>query len=440
MTDLSTLVGFGAGGGGGGGATVDRLCDSTPVDSKLIDRTGGDDRKPYSYTSGLFPGASPNGNIKSRNVFATWAQWRDESNNHTGFAISSFSVDRSTGAITILQGGPQDVWVNQSGAALSTTYLVHDAVHGCFFSGGHNAYPGHSGHQFGYTAGQVDVNGALSGGTVNQSGGDHGYNGTFCSGLNQGTGTQYFMSGGYTSSLAGHRVHQANANGITIGGWSQDGSWTSSSHSYDHIYQPDQVVPSGEAESMQGTSFNSPHYGFNVMRSGSVTQQNSNYGYSYGQAYTGAGGTTFLVQSSRFYGTVGNGSNSKVTLVDGVRDFGYHTITSDPNSEYGCLTIGIGANKFLFFRPNSSRLPAEACELIGIEANQNPKKLAHLQYGDTVDQSILDSTAPDAFYYPVWETDNDTYPKWLVRSATSEKREAEVRVYEITADFSQYTI
>jgi len=438
MTDLSTLVGFGSGGGSGAGAG-DVLHGPTPTATATIDRTNLDTRKPYEYTSGMFPGASPNGNIKSRNVFATWAQWHDQSNGDSGFHISSFSVNRSTGAISILQSGPQLVWLNTTVSAMSTTYLVHDAVHGCFFSAGNNGYPGYSSHVFGYTAGQVDTNGAVAGGTSAYTGADHAYNGTYCGALNQGTGTQYFMTGGY-QSYAGHRVHQATASGLTIGSWVHDASWTSSSQAYDHMFQPDQTVSSGEAESIHGTSFSNPDYGFNVMRGGVVSQLTTENGHSFAQVFTGAGGTTFINHHNSFYGTVGNGSNSKVSLADGTRDMGLHTITSNPDASYSSMTVGIGANKFLFFRPGHAKLPKDACELIGIETNQNPKRLATLTFGGGTDSSILDGDAADAFYFPVWENDNDTYPKWLVRAPLSDKRNVDIRVYEITADFSQYTI
>ena len=441
MTNLNSIAGFGAG-GGGGGSTEDALHNGTPVAEVMIDRTGHNDRKAQNHTSGLIPGASPNGNIKSRNVFATWAQWKDLVNNYTGFDVSSFSVDRSTGAITVLQGGAQNLWNNGGqGAATSTTYCSFDPVHGCFFSGGHNGYTSGS-HQFGYTAGQITTTGAISGNSMSYSNKDHTRNGTYCGCLPQGTGTQYFMTGGYDggNSMNGYRLHTAQASGISVGSWVQSSNWTSSGGPWSHIYQPDQTPNSGEVTSGVGSSLNgSSNYGWTLARGNGVSTISRAQGYSDGDMYQGAGGVPFIVQSTYSYGTMGNSSNSYTSLGDGTRDFGSHSMQMQ---SYGIHHVGIGQNKYLCFRPGDDAFNSrkDLVELIGIESNQNPKRLAHLTMGGATDSSILDSSSSINNHYIVFENDNDTYPKWLVQCTSSTTRYAKVQVFEITADFSAYTI
>lgn len=443
MTNLSSIAGFSAGGGGGGSAADGgALHSGIPVATATIDRTGSTDRISMNYTSGLIPAASPNGVIKSRNVFATWAQWYDTPNTNSGFSISSFSVDRSTGAITILQSGAQEVWTNGgAGAAISTTYCAFDPVHGCFFSSGNNGYTSGS-HTFGYTAGQVATDGSLNGGQMAQSNADHCRNGTFCGGLHQGTGTNYFMTSGYDSGNSNYwsyRLHEAASTGITIGSLVAPGTWTSSGGPWNHIYQPDQTPAAGEVVCGNGGSFNHPDYGWSLARGSSVTNINRDNGYSEGDIYQGANGVPFVVQNDYWYGTVGNGSNSFTSLKDGDRDFGQHAMSMQ---NYGIRHVGIGENKYLCWRPHDDAFDGnkDRCELIGIEANQNPKRLAHLSIGVAGDKSILDTSFNPQSYFVVFENDNDVYPKWLIEQYPSDLDTCEIKVYEITADFSTFTI
>lgn len=442
MTNLSSIAGFSAGGGGGAGADGGELHSGTPVATATIDRTGSDDRTTNNYTSGLIPGACPNGVIKSRNVFATWTQWYDSPNSNSGFSISSFSVDRSTGAITILQSGPQDVWTNGgAGAAISTTYCSWDPVHGCFFSAGNNGYTSGS-HTFGYTAGQVATDGSVNGGQMSQSNADHQRNGTYCGGLYQGTGTNYFMTSGYdagNSNYWSYRLHTAESTGITIGSLVAGGAWTSSGGPWNHVWQPDQSPAAGEVVCGNGGSFNHPNYGWVLARGSSVTNMNRDTGYAEADIYQGANGVPFVVQHDYSYGTFGNSSNSFTSLADGDRDFGGHIMAT---YNYGIRHVGIGENKFLFFRPADDAFDGltDRCELIGLEANNNPKRLAHLSTGVTAEKSVLDAANYPQSYFVMFENDNDVYPKWLIEQYGGNGRTCEIKVYEITADFSTFTI
>jgi hypothetical protein len=331
---------------------------------------------------------------------------------------------------------------------MSTTYLAFDPVHGCFFSGGNNGYVGYGSHVFGYTAGQVATDGSVNGGT-NGTGADHSNSGTFCTGFHQGTGNQYFMTFGFGNSyMSTYRLHTATSAGITIGSTVQHPAaggtgWSSGGHNWQHVWQPDATVAAGEVEAGCGGSFAAPDQrGWTLSRSGSCTEVRMDGGYNSADFYQGAGGVPFISQrnqktnSGSFYGTMGNTNNNFTSLEDGDHDFGGHIV----NSSGGIRDVGIGQNKFLMFRrTNAAFGDLDMCELVGIDANQNAKKLAHLSinFGD---DSIMDKSDEPQNRYVVYENDSDTYPKWLVCNFASSNRHQTVQVYEIIADFAEFTI
>lgn len=432
MTNLSTLPGFGASSGGGGGSSDEPVL--ATYHASLTLTLGADTRRASSAYSGVMAGQAPSGIIKNRETFAYWGQWGDSYNNYTGFTMSTFKVDKSTGQPTQLQGGHQDVWTNSSGNATSTTYLIYDPIHGCFFSGGHNAYPGYSSHVFGYTKGQVKSDGSLGNASANYTNQDHGYNGTYCGALPQGTGTNYFFSGGYSGSYAGNRVHQADATGISVGSFSTNGSWTSSSNAFHHIYQPDvNDTGSGEVTCVHGTSFNSPNYGWKILRDNSSSDiQPIDSGSGRGTLYSGYGGVTVIQKSDQYFGTLGNGSNNFQSLSDGDRDLGSHT---QPDS-YALNVVGIGNNRFLYFNIDGEY--GRKVDLIDFDTNNNPRHIKRFRYGDAGEESILDGGGGYSTYFVVFENNSDNYPKWIVQATHDSGRQCLVKVYEITADLSTY--
>lgn len=437
MTNLSTLPGFttASSGGGGGGGTIPVLATLTDTASFTC---GADTRTAYNYTSGHIAAQAPSGVIKNRDTFAYWAQWMDQTNGHSGFTISSYRVNPSTGALTQLQGGHQDVWVNTSASAMSTTYCGYDPVHGCFFSGGHNAYPGQGAHYFGYTAGQVRSDGVVYNGQYSSSNADHGSNGTFCACLPQGTGANYFRSIGYNAgsgSYAGGRTHTAQSSGITVGSRVDDGNWTSSTGYYCHIYQPDiNTTPSGEVTSINGTSFNSPNYGFITLRGNSKTNlQPMAAGASTGELFAGYNGISVHVVHDNHFGTLGNPSNNYTSLKDGNRDLGSHTATHSYTQDI----VGIGNNRFLFFNTNENE--GSTVDLVDFDSNNNPRHIQRFSYGGgAADRSVLDKVADTRHYFVVFESNTDTYPKWIVEASTATGSTTVVKTFEITADISSY--
>tara|TARA_B100001063_G_scaffold216937_1_gene218983 strand:- start:847 stop:2169 length:1323 start_codon:yes stop_codon:yes gene_type:complete len=438
MTNLSTLPGFGTGsggGGGGGGGSSTEPPIGTVVDSLTV-RCGSasTSRSPNGYTSGHAPAACPSGNLKARDTFFYWAQWADGPSYQTGFTVSSYRVNRSTGALSQLQGGHQDVWTNTSGAAISTTYIAYEPVHGNWFSGTHSAFPGYSSHTFGYTVGRVDQNGLLSNSNYSASNADHGFNGTYCACLPQGTSTQYYQTSGYQSSYAGGRLITASSGNQSIGSFNQYGSWTSSSNLYNHIYQPDQPdVAAGNVTSMNGTSFNTSNYGIKVYRDSSAAQfDNITTGYQKGVCFAGYNGITVGVSDNNsFYGTLGVNSNSFSSLADGERDLGSHSSCSS----YVQDIVGIGNNRFLFF--NVDNYEGSKVDLVDFDSNNNPRHIQRFTLGSAED-SVLDASGSYCSFFVVFENNTDQYPKWIVKGQSSSNGTQIVQCYEITADLSSY--
>lgn len=430
MTNLNTLPGFSVGGGGG---SVSSLATAAGAISSLTLDNNRPNAITYNYTSGVIAGqCATAGNLKSRNVFARWMQWMDTSANTSGFTINSFSIDRATGALTQLQSGPQDIWVNTSGAAMSTTYCAYDPMHGCFISGGNNAYPGYGSHVMGYTAGQLNSAGLVVGGQSAYTGGDHASNGTYCSALPQGSGTQYFANAGYYTSYAGGRLNEGTSTGITIGTQQVDGSWTSGSGMYQCIYQPDvNTTPTGHVNSARGTSFQSPNYGRVEYRGNSPTNVTAQNGSNAGILMCGHNGTTLLGWST-FFGTPGVSSASFSSLSDGVRDVNPNNFMSQ--NGYGTEIVGIGNNMFLHF---GVQVPDKKVELLKIDSNQDISSVARFNLS-TGDPSILDAAGGTTHNFVVFETDTSPYPKWLVRTQASGGDVLAVNSYELAPDFSTY--
>jgi len=439
MTNLSTLPGFGTGSGGGGGGagggggdpSIGNVVDSLTVRCGNVGTT----RAPYSYTSGHCPAGCPNGNLKARDTFFYWAQWADYGSTQTGFTISSYRINRSTGALSQLQGGHQDAWVNSSTASISTTYMAYEPVHGNWFSGTNSGFPGYSSHQQGYTYGTVTSSGALTSSSYSVTNNDHGWNGTACASLPQGTGTQYYQTSGYgNGSYAGGRLITAYSGSQSIGGFSNYGTWTSSSHLYNHIYQPDQPdVASGQVTSINGTSFNTSNYGLKVYRDSSASQFNNiSSGYQKGTCFAGYNGVTVAVSNNNsFYGTLGANSNSFSSLADGERDLGSHSACSS----YVQDIVGIGNNRFLFF--NVSNFIGSKVDLVDFDSNNNPRHIQRFSLG-SAEASVLDSSGSYCYFFVVFENNNDQYPKWIVKGTSNGTGTVLVTSYEITADLSSY--
>lgn len=424
MTNLSNIAGFQAPTASSGvllGTTIDTH--NVTVSPGSSNPTGS-----TSY-SGFMPAAAPTAsNLRTRDTFAHWAQWRSPNSSASGFTMCSFQVNRSNGQISAVSNN-QNVWYNSSGSAMSTTYLIYDPTHGNFFSGGHNAYPGYSSHVFGYTYGRLAPNGSVSGGG-SYSNADHGFNGTYCGCLPSANGgNNYFITGGYNGSggsYAGGRVITCSASGPSVGGFSNHGSWTSSSSGCHHVWQPDhQGYSNGEAISIIATSYNNPYYGYKYIPQGSTSQVtlSTYYPSTYNAEVLGANvGHTVVHNTNSDFFYINN--QSAYDLANGYPDF---------SSQYSKgKTVGVGDDCFLYLGDFND---GHGVFFKMDTATRQPIKVQRVPLVDNGEKAFLPSTGSNVQYFVVYAQDTDTHPKYLVTCRKNTGLSFTVTTQEILVDF-----
>ena len=215
----------GASSGGGGGASL-----TTYDDQQISNDNNWSGNTTYSVC------LRAAGGTKGNSFFFARLE-RNSSANNTRLRVYPFTVNRSTGAIS--WGSAQNVWYNSSGSGYSTTFFNDVAGTGSVFAGGHNMYPGYSGHVFGYSYFHVTEGGSVSG-SYSYTNADHGYNGGF-SHLPTSETTGRMISGGYNanaSSRAYYRTHSVSGSSISIGGLQNPSSDTSTTYGVSMIPQP----------------------------------------------------------------------------------------------------------------------------------------------------------------------------------------------------------
>ena len=442
MTNLSSLAGFSAGGSGGGSLPQLFTNNGTPVATQTID--WGDNATRYNFYKSVIPAACPGQNLKARNTFGVISNYFTgaTTSGTTGSDCWSFSVDRSTGAITMYSGGKQSLWNNPNHGGLSTTYWIYEPVHGRYWSGGQNFYTAMSAYTMGVTYGQIDTTG-LASSTFSNTGGDHGFNGTFCATLPQSGSTQTFLSTGYTGSYAGFRVHSVDASSHTIGNWSSNGSYSSAHSQFNCIYQPDQTVTTGEPNSITGTTFGNPDYGINILR-GSTQTYNDNgttgdgFTSSFGALYQGhsSTGKSVWLQDQRA-GTL-DSSDSPTSLIDGNPDLNENM---HGRSNYNQHTIGVGNNRYLDFHwqmSTTTMAHSGTAELWEFTSTNQPNSITQFSLGDT--KSITNALSYNSSWFPIYETNTSTAPKFIVQVDMEKNgRYNHIRVYELNVDVTTYT-
>ena len=121
MTNLSSLAGFSAGGSGGSSLPQLFTNNGAPVATQQID--WGDDATRYQHHKSVIPAQCPSGNLKARDTFGVISNYftGDSTSGTTGSDCWSFSVNRSTGAITMYSTGKQNLWNNPNYGGVSTT-------------------------------------------------------------------------------------------------------------------------------------------------------------------------------------------------------------------------------------------------------------------------------------------------------------------------------
>tara|TARA_B100001564_G_scaffold97723_1_gene79947 strand:+ start:3571 stop:4863 length:1293 start_codon:yes stop_codon:yes gene_type:complete len=425
MTNLSNIAGFQA-----PSASAGVLLSGTANTYNQDVAPGYSNPSGSTSYSGFMPAAAPtSSNLRTRNTFAHWAMWRSSNSNASGFIMSSFDIDRSTGQITTNTAN-QSVWTNTSGASNSTTYLIYDPTHGCFFSGGHNSYPGYNSHVFGYTYGRLAANGVVSGG-ASYSNADHGYNGTYCGCLPSASGgTNYFLTGGYNGSggsYAGNRIVSCSSGGASPGGFSNSGSWTSSSQGCHHVYQPDhQGYGNNEVISLHATSFNNPNYGYSYIPSGSSGRS---YATGYSSTYisdligANSGNTAIHNSNNNFFYINHNAGGTSNDLVNGYPDFSSQTQKGN--------TIGIGDDCFLYLGELNS---GHAIFFKMDNSTRQPIKVARVPLVEGAEKPFLPAINATQFFV-VYENDTDTHPKWLITCKKKTGLSFSVTSQAISADF-----
>jgi hypothetical protein len=442
MTNLSSLAGFSAGGSGDSSLPQLFTNNGAPVATQQID--WGDTAQRYVYHKSVIPAQCPSANLKARDTFGVISQYftGDNTNGTTGSDCWSFSVNRSTGAITMYSAGKQNLWTNSGYGGVSTTYWIYEPIHGRYWSAGNNIYPGTTTNTMGATYGQIDTTGAATS-TFTNTGGDHGFNGTFCATLPQSGQTQTFLSTGYTGNFAGFRIHEVDASNHTIGNWVANGSYSSAHSQFHCVYQPDQTVTTGEPNSITGTTFGSQDYGINVLRYQTQTYNDNGttgdgFDSSFGALYQGhsSTGKSVWLQNERA-GTL-DSSNSPTSLIDGEPDLNQNM---HGRSNYNQHTIGVGNNRYLDFHwqmSDSTMTHIGAAELWEFTSTNQPNPITQFSLGGI--KSITNVSNYNSHFFPIYETDTSTSPKFIVAiDLTATGRYNLIRVYELNVDVTTYT-
>lgn len=188
MTNLNTLVGFGAGGGGGG--TMDAWEMPSKLTVKPIDYGGyaynPETNASYSQLSLRYPGtrgsawtSTATDRPYKANPYIVHYAMETGNGRMRGYCYCA-DINMTTGVITMKAdgSGSGEAWSNTSGSAVSTT-LGHGAHgSGTYWAGGNNAWPGQSSHYFGHWYAECDQSGYQSG-SASATNQDHGTGGFF---------------------------------------------------------------------------------------------------------------------------------------------------------------------------------------------------------------------------------------------------------------------
>lgn len=430
-----SFTGIAAGGGGGGGGGGSTGTFGTIHDDATI--LGTDDDNNYQCNESYSSMGRQFGGLKGHQFYFAWMQEYNSNNNRTRQRIKMFSVNRSTGAITQQGGG--NVWLNNSGRAISTTcyYNIEGTGSGC--SGGNNAYPGHSSHVFGYDYWQVYSGNITGSGTYSQD--SHQTNGTYnglCS--NSDNVGRNFIVGyqqgnnpwGQPSRSCFRKWSSQNAgNSPSVGGR----EWPSNPHTSTcypgHIY-PQASNSSSESNVQQGSngltsiccmSVSNPNYAW-------YTQDGNGNHSDY---FTGSGengrptglqfqdGTVIWKKSnssSQFYQS---NSYSSHTAID-VASYASQNVTG--RDSYCYNWAGLSGDYWITgFRSDKAvswGIPLQIVKITkGNVAQGGGTVRTHLFNPDYEIYGACDSKYHSM--YPLWENTSDAYPKKVVYMIRSGK-------------------
>tara|TARA_B100000131_G_scaffold47921_2_gene42542 strand:+ start:6125 stop:7621 length:1497 start_codon:yes stop_codon:yes gene_type:complete len=185
MTNLNSLVGFGAGGGGGSAQGEWELKDTLEWQPKDVGPSSGGNNvqaqtsSSYSCLSLRYPGtkgdsgawtSSPSTDKPYKNNGYLVHYAMEYHGGWTRGAVYCWDLNLSNGTFSALKpdGSGSDVaWSNGSYSGISTTMGHSFPGSGGFWAGGNNAWPGTSSHAFGFWYAECDSTGYKNGGYQN---------------------------------------------------------------------------------------------------------------------------------------------------------------------------------------------------------------------------------------------------------------------------------
>jgi len=457
MTNLSSLPGFSSGssGGGGGGSSSSsfpQLCNYTPVSSVEQSLLA---HKHVNYYHVVPGGFNSSKHCNAYGLFRTYYEKQTGTYGHeTGTKVQGVTVNPANGQLTLRTDNQG--WNNGSGSNLSTTYLTYEPYTGCFMMGGHNAWPGASGHVFGHFYGRIDTNGDVQNTSASQTNKDHGYNGLFFSEYNS---NGYFVTAGYDQNSSSHchwRGWQGSRSGAPSNQWDTvTSNYTSSSSGQQFYSQPDYTPSGNQIVGGVGLSLNnSPSNGYgrgfvaangnrDTYDTANNTAVSSSTGYSTRPHFRHSSGVWINPYEFEYNWTWANYNNApQDNPYSGDEQF-----TNSPDikgSNYHHQHIGLGNDHWLSFNAlssNTGNMKGKVC-LWKIDANLDPVTIQIFEQGSG-DASAMFSGDRNFFtetctWHPVYASSSAAYPSYLMAFYWKNSRQWCVNCYEITINFADY--
>ncbi len=421
MTNLNSLVGFGAGGGGGGSTSG---WNATPLDSKDTQSYEGDWTVSTTYTwigRGKPLSTLSGAGIKGNNTIVRMFPRYNSSTQVTKMTGIKYSVNMVTGAIT--EEYSDDIWTNNSGACTSTIWFRGPLSGGCGAMGGHICWPGYSSHRFG-NGYWCDTGTSFTGGW-NNSNADHGYNGNYYLPQTSQGVTSYFCSSGYDANSSNH-------NRVRMWSHSANQAPSASSYFYSGSYTSTAVgntmFPAIDASFLSGNNFiNSEvvHHNASNRRKYKIAANSS---YTYEER----------TDSGMYYDRYVQLSNGKWVMVDHGNKNLY--LVEDYNQTNRDASRLIDASPKIFGQHewSTSLISIGNDEFLASASMNNMYFLGDLNYGPIVRVKFFENAAPKitgfvehpkgvegvktlmqgfsgsyTSMFPLWETESSTAPKYI---------------------------
>ena len=453
MTNLSSLPGFSVGGGGGGSSATPAF---TLVDTATVTFRASPTNTDY-YTPHVIPAAcSDPANLKSRNAFSCITLVYDSPQSNFWVDAESFTVNRSTGAITTIPRQNVETNASGSGQGTSTVHLSHDPTFGCFTFFGYATWGTTvTVWDWGWKSGRIDSNGlvdtaAAVNNHVNSFAGSGAWNGTVCACLPQGGTVNHYLDSNYNPSTGhtGGVPVEASATAINVGSHVQaTNSSSTSTGAVNHVWQPDQNGgytagdPISITSNRTSQSSLAPRMflyagGGNTVAHDTTNTFDANGPYS---VFPMTNGNVYLsartTMAGRFSGASGSSISTFTQSVDG------KGIAAFSNIQYGNLDVGVGNGRFLtFVNDRDAAAGFQPCLWEFDNATVTPELVTTLApLSNPPKKDNFDSLGSSSYrsYFVVYENDTDTDPKWLVKTVTNA---SQMVIYTYSIDVALSTL